>query len=200
MGAKSRGRSSDRGPYSSCPLTAARGRSLRAALLAGASVIALAALGAPGAALACSGANQTISTVVSGPILSTGGSITVLKTGTVDGAPTGVNALSCSISTLTSNGSIFGGAGATDGPGFAGVSNSQTITTLTNSGTISGGAGGSGYAPGAGGAGVSNAGHDHDADQQRHDQRRSGGPAARPSALGRPRAARACRTPARSRR
>ena len=48
----------------------------RAALLAGASLIALAALGAPGTARACTGADQTISTVISGPIFSTGGTIT----------------------------------------------------------------------------------------------------------------------------
>ena len=63
--------------------------------------------------------------------------------------------------------------------GGAGVSNTGTITSLSNSGAISGGSGGSGFEltsqpryGGAGGAGVSNAGHDHDADQQRQDQRR----------------------------
>jgi hypothetical protein len=66
------------------------GRGSRTALLAGASLIALAALGAPGAAQACSGADQTISTVVSGPIFSTDGAITVLSGGTINGGPDGV--------------------------------------------------------------------------------------------------------------
>jgi hypothetical protein len=51
----------------------------RASLLAGASLVALATLGAPGAAWAgCSGADQTISSPsFPGPILATGGDITV---------------------------------------------------------------------------------------------------------------------------
>ncbi len=53
----------------------------RAALLAGASLVALAALDAPGVARACSGAPQTISNVVSGPILSTNGAIAVTSNG-----------------------------------------------------------------------------------------------------------------------
>src|SRR5271166_6870427 len=114
MGAKSRSRSSHRDPYSSSSLTAAGGRGSRGALLAGASLIALAALGAPGAASACSGLPQTISTV-SGPIFSTGGSITVLGSGIVNGAPTGVLASLCSVSTLTNSGSIFGGVDASTG-------------------------------------------------------------------------------------
>src|SRR5580658_7489352 len=131
----------------------------RAALLAGASLIALAALGAPGTALACTGADQTISTVVSGPIFSTGGTITVLGSGTIDGAPTGVAALSCAITTLTNSGAIDGGLGGPRIEGGVGVLTAAgvTIGTLTNAAgaTISGGSGGT-SAPG--GAGVSNAG------------------------------------------
>jgi hypothetical protein len=78
----------------------------RAALLAGASLIVLATLAAPDRAWACSGANvPPINTPVPGPILGTGGSITVLTHGVVNGGPTGVNALNCSISTLTNSGS-----------------------------------------------------------------------------------------------
>src|SRR5271165_3414728 len=123
----------------------------RAALLASASLIVLAVLGLPGAArAACNGTNTTISTTVSGPISSTGGSIKVLKSGTINGGPTGVSASSCSISTLTNNGSILGGVGSATGG--VGVSNGQTITTLANSGAISGGQGGF---RATGGAGVS---------------------------------------------
>jgi hypothetical protein len=50
------------GAYFQLPLKPASARCSRAALLAGASLIALAAFGAPGAALACSGLDQTIST------------------------------------------------------------------------------------------------------------------------------------------
>src|SRR5262245_20006992 len=108
------------------------------------------------------GVNQTISTSVSGPIFSTGGAITVTSSGTINGGPTGVNALSFSITTLSNSGSILGGAGTrTTGPGGAGVLNHQTITTLVNVGTIAGGNAdfaGTTLPGGSGGAGVSNAG------------------------------------------
>jgi hypothetical protein len=85
--------------------TARRRRVSRGALLAGASLIALAAFAAPDAAqAACSGKDQTISTAVKGPILSTGGKITVNGAGVINGGPTGVNASSCSISTLSNLG------------------------------------------------------------------------------------------------
>ncbi len=109
---------------------------------------------APGAAFACSGASQLIDTKVAGPILSTGGAITVLLDGIVNGGPTGVSVSSCSVSTLFNSGSISGGS-AYEAPGGVGVSNRQTITTLTNSGTIGAGAAGAGA---AGGTGVLNAG------------------------------------------
>jgi hypothetical protein len=141
MGAKNRGGRSDEDPLSSSSSTAAAdGRNFRAAMLAGVSLIALTALGAPDAARACSGADQTISTGVLGPIFSAGGSITVLSKGTVIGGPTGVNASSCSVSTLTNSGAISGGAST--GHGGGGVLNSNTIATLSNGGTISGGQGG----------------------------------------------------------
>jgi hypothetical protein len=72
------------------PLTTAGGARSRQALLAGASLYVLTAFGAPSAQAACSGADQTISTIVSGPILSTGGSITVNASGAINGHPTGV--------------------------------------------------------------------------------------------------------------
>src|SRR5665213_4625918 len=104
--------------------------------------------------------NQTISTTVSGPIFSTGGFISVTSSGTIDGGPTGVAALSFSITTLSNSGSILGGSGVgTSAPGGVGVLNDQTIATLTNRGTITGGNGGDGSsAGGSGGAGVANAG------------------------------------------
>ena len=131
------------------------GRS-RAALLAGASLVALAAVGASGVArAACVPSPQIIDTPTSGTIFSNGGAITVTGSGSIAGDPDGVDALTCSITTLTnqSGGMISGGTGRTSAPGGAGVANARTIRTLTNSGTISGGSGGFN---GAGGAGVSN--------------------------------------------
>ena len=133
----------------------------RAALLASASLIALSALAAPDAAWACSGANLTISTAVAGPILSTGGSITVTTRGAVDGGPTGVWAQNCGVGTLRNSGAIAGAIGASGAPGGIGVLNSgQTIDLLSNAAgaTISGGSGGGGNSGGAGGAALSNAG------------------------------------------
>ena len=89
--------------------------------------------------------NQTISTTVSGPIFSTGGFISVTSSGTIDGGPTGVAALSFSITTLSNSGSIFGRAGTyTAASGGTGVLNRQTITRLINGGTIAGGKAGLG--------------------------------------------------------
>ena len=137
MGAKSRGSRSSRDPLSSNPLTAGvDGSGSRAVLLASASLIALVALAPTGPALACSGADQTISTIVSGPILSTGGSITVLGNGTINGGPTGVKASSCSVSTLTNSGSVsgeVGAAGAPGGPGGVGGVGDRKSTRLNSS-------------------------------------------------------------------
>ena len=178
-------RRTDKHPVRIGPLGSARGggHSLRTALLAGASLIPLAALGAPEAARACSGATQTISAPTTGPINSNGEPITVGAAGTIY---YGVSAVSCSITALTNNGMINGGPGAYGpqasgvfsaigvtigtitnnsggtisgrtateiGKGGSGVSNSGTITTLNNSGAIKGVSGISG-----GGAGVSNSG------------------------------------------
>ncbi len=145
------------------------GRVSRAALLAGASAFALAALGASGVArAACVPSPQIIATPTPGPIFSNGGAITVTGSGSVTGGPggDGVDAFNCPITTLTnqSGGTISGGNGVggfTGGAGGAGVSNTGAITSLTNSAAISGGAGGF-VAPftgngGVGGAGVSNA-------------------------------------------
>jgi hypothetical protein len=110
----------------------------RAALLAGASLVTF---GAPGAALACTGADQTISMVVQGPILGTNGNITVTGAGYISGSggtnPDGVDATSCSISMLTNSGTISGGIGIFNSSRHGvGVANSNTITTLTNHGSI----------------------------------------------------------------
>ena len=142
-------RRTDRGPVRIRPLSSARGggRGLRATLLAGASLIALAALGAPEAARACSGLDQTISTSVNGPILSTNGAITVTGSGVISGSgfttPDGVDAFSCSISVLTNSGTISGGGfGVFNSSRHGvGVANSNTITTLTNHGKIAGASG-----------------------------------------------------------
>ncbi len=97
-------------------------RRARAALLAGASFVAFAALGAPGSARAgCTGLNQVFSGPASGPILSTGGAITVSSGGSIAGNPTGVDASVCSVTTLTNSGSINGNVGATGGPGGVAV-------------------------------------------------------------------------------
>ena len=97
------------------------GRVSRAALLAGASVFALAALGASGVArAACDPSPQIIATPTSGPIFSNGGAITVTGSGSITGGPggDGVDALTCAITTLTNQlgGTISGGAGF--GAGF----------------------------------------------------------------------------------
>jgi hypothetical protein len=104
----------------------------RAALLASASLIALAALTAPGAARAeCVPSQQTINRPTAGPIVSNGGGITVAAAGSILGDPDGVDAISCSISHLTNAGAIIG-AGATNAAaaGGIGVLNDQTITAL----------------------------------------------------------------------
>jgi hypothetical protein len=114
MGAKHRcyriGAHQDRDPGNR--LTPASIGVSRQALLAGASLLMLTVFGAPSAQAACSGADQTISTIVSGPILSTGGSITVRASGAINGHPTGVQASSCSVSTLRNGGTISGAVGA----------------------------------------------------------------------------------------
>ncbi len=154
-------------PYPVNPLTPARVGRSRPTLLASASLIALATLGEPGSAWAgCSGADRTISSSpFPGPILATGGDITVDAGASVAGGPTGVYAQDCGIGVLSNSGAIDGGAGALGVPGGVGVRADldQTINSLSNAAgaTISGGDGGSGpsnAAGGAGGVGVSNFG------------------------------------------
>src|SRR5271166_4302517 len=83
------------------------GRS-RAALLAGASLVALAALTAPDRAFAaCSGKNRTISSSSTpGPIFGKGGNITVDAGASIAGGPTGVYAKNCGIGALSNSGAI----------------------------------------------------------------------------------------------
>ena len=171
MGAHAGGRAAEEGrKQASVRAGPNYGRVSRAALLAGASALALPVLGGSGVALAaCVPSPQTVATPVSGPIFSNGGAMTVTGSGSITGGPggDGVHALKCPITTLAnqSGGTISGGdgaAGISGGTGGAGVSNARTIVTLTNKGAIGAGAGGGGSGlfgnGGAGGAGVSNAG------------------------------------------
>ncbi len=153
------------------------GRLSRSALLAGASLLALAALATPGAArAACAPSPQTISKGVAGPVFSNGGSILVTGGGSIAGGREGVFAKNCSITTLLNEGSIGAASGAPGAAGGIGVrsNSSQTINLLTNAtgATISGGAGGSGSTAGSGGAGVLNAGTITTLKQQRRDRGR----------------------------
>jgi hypothetical protein len=154
-------------PYRVNPLTPESVGRSRPTLLASASLIALATLGEPGSASAgCSGADQTISSSsFPGPILATGGDITVDAGASVAGGPTGAYAQDCGIGVLSNSGAIDGAAGALGVPGGIAVqaNSGQTIDLLSNGtgATISGGDGGSGSsdaAGAAGGAGLSNAG------------------------------------------
>src|SRR5580698_9801687 len=80
-------------------------RGSRAALLAGASLAALAAVGPPGAAqAACAGPDQTISASTTGPIFSNGGAITISPNVAVTGGSEGVYAQNCGITTLSNSG------------------------------------------------------------------------------------------------
>jgi hypothetical protein len=90
--------------------------------------------------------DQIIYGPTTGPIISNGGAITVTGTGSITGAPDGIDAIDAPITTLNNEfgGVISGGAAGVGSPGTpagAGVSNANTITTLINSGTILGGAG-----------------------------------------------------------
>ena len=127
--------------------SAANERLSRGALLAGASLIALAALGAPDVARACVPSLQTISAPTVGPVHSNSGAITITSSGSIAGGPDGVDAPTCSISTLNNSGTVGGAAGGATAAGGRGVSSSQTIMTLTNGGTITGGAGGGADSP-----------------------------------------------------
>jgi hypothetical protein len=105
---------------------------LRAALLGGASVLALAGVILPRAAVAL---DRTISTSVTGPVAANGGAITITPSGTIASARAGITF--GTITTLNNQGVINGSA--------FGISGNGTIGTLTNSGQINGtvdGAGG----------------------------------------------------------
>ena len=136
------------------------GRVSRAALLASASLVALVMPGAAWAA--CTPSTRTISTGVTGPVLSNGGSILVTGGGSIAGGAEGVFAENCSITTLSNKGAIGAASGAPGGAGGIGVltNSGRTINLLSNANgaTISGGKEGGGSASGLGGAGVSNAG------------------------------------------
>jgi hypothetical protein len=139
-------------------------RSMRlshASLLAGASLAALVAVGAPREAFACSNMDQTISAPTTGPIHSDGGAITVTSTGSIYGDPIGVVASDgCSVTTLRvqAGGAVNGQYSPLGEAGGTGVWNDVTIKTLANSGTISGGSGGMGGFGGTGGDGIKNSG------------------------------------------
>ena len=158
---------SQKGPYSLNSLAPGSVGPSRPALLASASLIALAALGPMSAArAACSGANQTVSSPSTpGPIFGTGGNITIDSGASVAGGPQGVYARHCGIGVLSNSGAIDGAGGALGVPGGVGVraNSGETIDLLSNAtgATISGGGGGSGpsnAAGEAGGAGVTNFG------------------------------------------
>jgi hypothetical protein len=109
---------------------------VRRALLIGWVLLALALIGMPDRALACAPLDQTITTAVTGPVISNGGGITVDSTASITAGAQGVYAQNCSITVLGNSGLIAGGADGT------GVSNAETIMTLYNTGAIKGGAGG----------------------------------------------------------
>ncbi len=121
------------------------GRVSRAALLAGASAFALAALGASGVAQAqCVPSPQIIATPVSGPISSNGGAITVTGAGSISGGPSGggVDALTCAITKLAiqSGGTISGGNGVrgfTGGVGGVLISQHVSHARATSKATLS---------------------------------------------------------------
>ena len=103
-------------------------RPTRAAMLAGASLVALAMLDGPDAALACTGQALNLSGFVAGPVVSLGGNITVGSTATVMGNPQGVYAPSCAIPTLTNNGAIGGhGSAIIAVPGGSGVESASGV-------------------------------------------------------------------------
>ena len=164
MSAKHRWNSAQKASYPVNSFTQAGVGLSRPALLASASLIALAALGGPDRALAaCSGKNQTISSPSTpGPIFGKGGNITVNAGASIAGGPTGVYAQNCGIGTLSNSGGIGGAAGTFDKSAGIGVrvNSGQTIDLLSNAkgATITGGAGGSGTFGGAGGSGVFNVG------------------------------------------
>ncbi len=132
MGARAGGRAAGGGrKQASVRARPNYGRVSRAALLAGASAFALAALGASGVARAgCVPSLQTISGPITGPVVSNGGAITVTGSGEISGYA-GVDADACAITKLTikPGGTVLGSELT-----GSGVSNANTIATLTNKG------------------------------------------------------------------
>ena len=140
----------------------------------------------------------------------TAGSATLRNSGAIagaigaSGAPGGIGVLNSGQTIdLLSNAAgatISGGSGGGGNNGGAGGAALQTpgSTTLKNSGSIRGGEGKELRRHGR--RGLVERRDDHDADQQRDDQRRQRRPAATAAAARAARAARACRTPGRSRR
>src|SRR6516164_2036793 len=93
---------SQQGRYPVRRVTPASAARSRRALLASASIIVLAAFGAPDAAkAACVPSPKTISGPVAGPVVSNGGAITITGSGDISGGPDGVDAVACAITTLT---------------------------------------------------------------------------------------------------
>ncbi len=96
---------SQKGSYPVNPLTLVNVCRSRAALLASASFIAIAALSSPGATsvarAACVPSLQVISGSFAGPVVSNGAAITVTGSGDISGGPDGVDALTCAITALT---------------------------------------------------------------------------------------------------
>ena len=97
----------------------------RAALLGGASVLALATAALPSAALA---QDQTITTTTAGPVAANGSAITVTVGGAITGATNGITY--GAITTLSNQGLISGTS--------QGVAGNGSIGTLSNQGTIFG--------------------------------------------------------------
>jgi hypothetical protein len=93
----------------------------RAALSAGASLVAIGAFAAPVEA-SCAGSNLTISTPQTSTVRSNGGNITIGSGGTI-GAKVGITLLS-----------------APSGSSAGTINNTGTLAALTNSGAINGGA------------------------------------------------------------
>ena len=125
MSAKHRcnGDGSQKGPHPANPVTQASVGRLRPALLASASLVALAALGLPSAAAAaCVPSPQTISGPVAGPVVSNGGAIKVTGGGGIARGEEGVFAENCSITTLSNMGSIGAAIGAPGAPAALGCS------------------------------------------------------------------------------
>ena len=115
-----------------------RTRAVRAILLGGVSILAMAGAMLPSPALA----DQTISSAIAGPIVADGSAISVTVSGVVSGA-TGITY--GTITTLSNHGVISANS--------YGITGNGSVGTLTNSGTISGKVGINNAATGSGSSG-----------------------------------------------